>query len=246
MVCRPTEPEQPLTADQIAAMQGIGDGTVGVGGCIAYALFKLGVYSSTGAARQALDTAGEAIFQRRAHEHRPSPRVGLFYPKAKVYTPGLTWCPEAIQHAVQAARHRLHKVYPAPASSTHMPALQTLVESTGHSAQMLLLEGTLAQTSLRDIGGCIKEITIDVEDPPPEERPELWRHTLAIRDGKLFDLYNPRGVHVENLHLVGNTIGDGAYMCGIAKVWSVKPPDSRGKRKQWAAWAPVTVQRLKN
>eukprot|EP01043_Picozoa_sp_COSAG02_P006871 COSAG02_NODE_200_length_29507_cov_440.183487_16_plen_166_part_00 len=154
LVCRPTEPEQPLNAEQIATMQGVGDDTVGAGGCIAYALFKLGVYPSIGAARQALDTAGEAIFQRRAREHKPSPRVGLCYPKSKLYTEGLTWCPEAIQHAVQAARHRLHKVYPAPASSTHMPALQTLVESTEHPAQKLLLEGTLAQTSLRDIGGC--------------------------------------------------------------------------------------------
>jgi hypothetical protein len=249
VVCRPVElgePDQSFTADQIATMQGVGDGTVGAGGCIAYALFKLGVYPSIGAASQALDNAGEAIFQRRVHEHKPSPRTGLCYPKAKVYTAGLTWCPEAIQHAVQATRHRLHKVYPAPASSTHMPAkLQTLIESTGHSAQMLLLEGTLAQTSVRDIGGCIKQITIDVEDPSPEERPELWRHTLAIRDGKLFDLYNPRGLHVTNLRLMDNVVGDGGYMCGVAKVWSVKPPASRGKRKEWAVWASVPAQRMK-
>ena len=246
LVRRPTEPEQSLTIDQIVAMQGVGDGRAGGGGCIAYALFKLGVYTSIGAAKKALDSAAEAIYQRRAYKHKPSPRAGLCYPKSKVYTTGLTWCPEAVQHAVQAAKHRLHKVYPASASSPHMPALQTLVESTRHSAQRLLFEGTLAQISLRDIRGRVKEIVIDFEDPSPEERPELWRHTLAIRDGKLFDLYNPRGVHVENLRLSGNTIGDGAYMCRVAKVWSVKPPDSRGKRKQWAVWAPVPAQRLKN
>ena len=55
---------------------------------IAYALFKLGVFFSSDAARQALDMAGEAIFRRRSREHKPSPRVGLCYPKAKVYTAG--------------------------------------------------------------------------------------------------------------------------------------------------------------
>lgn len=213
-------------------MQGIGDGKLGGGGCIAYALFKLGVFFSIDAARQALDMAGEAIFRRRSREHKPSPRVGLCYPKAKVYTAGLTWCPEAIQHAIQGAKHRLHKVYPPRNSSS--ATLQTLVESTSNSGQMLLVEGTLAQVYTRSVKGRLTQIIVDPDDPSPEENPELWRHSLAIRDGKLFDLYNRRGLHVENLWLTGNTIGAGGYMCEIVKAWSVKPPQTRGKRKQWA------------
>jgi hypothetical protein len=232
-----SEQHNASTTTEIAIVQGIGDGKVGGGGCIAYALFKLGVFRSIGHAMVALDIAGEAIFRRRAHEHKPSPHVGLCYPKIKVYTAGLTWCPEAVQHAVQAANYRLHKVHPAPNTPT-MPALQTLVESTATSAQMLLLEGTLAQVSLRSVRGCVEEIVIDVEDPSPQESPELWRHTLAIRDGKLYDLYCPRGLAVENLWLTDNEIGAGGYMCEIAKVWSVKPQQSRGKRKQLADWSP--------
>ena len=67
--------ERRLTAAQIAVLQGVGEGKLGGGGCIAYSLYRLGVFRSTGRAEEALDIAGEAIFQRRAREHTPSPRV---------------------------------------------------------------------------------------------------------------------------------------------------------------------------
>ena len=77
--------ETELTAAQIAvASQGVGQGKIGGGGCIAYALFKLGVFRSIDQAKLALDRAGAAIFRRRARVHKPSPYAGLCYPKAKV------------------------------------------------------------------------------------------------------------------------------------------------------------------
>ena len=77
--------ETELTTVQIAvASQGVGEGKIGGGGCIAYALFKLGVFRSIDQAKLALDRAGEAIFRRRARVHKPSPYAGLCYPKAKV------------------------------------------------------------------------------------------------------------------------------------------------------------------
>ena len=197
-----------FAADKIAIAQGISDGTTGGGGCYAYGICKLGVYRTFGEAKRALDMAGEAIYQRRAREHKASTRLPT-YPRAKVYNAGLTWCPEAIQHAVQGARHRIHRAWCPNSDNVD---LQTLVESTGHSAQMLLLEGTLAQVFLCNVRGHLEEITIDAEDPSPEEKPELWRHTLAVRGGKLFDMYNPRGLGVEHLRLAGNEIGPGAYM----------------------------------
>jgi hypothetical protein len=197
-----------FAADEIAIAQGISDGTTGGGGCYAYGICKLGVYRTFGEAKRALDMAGEAIYQRRAREHKASTHLPT-YPRAKVYNAGLTWCPEAIQHAVQGARHRIHRAWCPNSDNVD---LQTLVESTGHSAQMLLLEGTLAQVFLCNVRGHLEEITIDAEDPSPEEKPELWRHTLAVRGGKLFDMYNPRGLGVEHLRLAGNEIGPGAYM----------------------------------
>ena len=224
-----------FTADKIAIAQGISDGTTGGGGCYAYGICKLGVYRTFGEAKHALDMAGEAIYQRRAREHKASTHLPM-YPRAKVYNAGLTWCPEAIQHAVQGARHRIHRAWCPNSDNVD---LQTLVESTGHSAQMLLLEGTLAQVFLCSVRGHLEEITIDAEDPSPEEKPELWRHTLAVRGGKLFDMYNPRGLGVEHLRLTGNEIGSGAYMLRITKGWSIKTPQSRGTRKRWAEWEPV-------
>jgi hypothetical protein len=235
-VCRDRdEPERRLTAsDRRPACQGVGEGKLGGGGCIAYSLYRLGVFHSTGRAEQALDLAGEAIFQRRAREHIPSPRVGLCYPKAKVYTAGVTWCPEAVQHAVQAQQHRLHKVYPASEGGLPTADLQTLAESTAQSALVLLLEGTLAQTYSRSVRGGLEQITVDPHDPSPHDRPDLWRHSVAIRGGKLFDLFNPRGLGVESLRLHGNTAGSGGYMLKVLKAWSVKPAQTHGKRKRLA------------
>jgi hypothetical protein len=161
------------------------------------------------------------------------------------YTAGLTWCPEAIQHVVQAAKYRLHKVFPV-SSSEMSTTLQTLVHSTGDSKLMLLLDGTLAQVSIRCEGDALNEITVDADDPSPQDCPALWRHTLAVRDGKFFDLYNPRGLHASNLRLTGNVVGGGAYMLKITKVWSVKPPQSKGKRKQWAQWASPPVMKRRS
>ena len=118
---------------------------------------------------------------------------------------------------VQAAKYQLHKVFPV--SSSEIPStLQTLVHSTGNSKLMLLLDGTLAQVSIRCEGDALNEITVDADDPSPQDCPALWRHTLAVSGGNFFDLYNPRGLHASNLRLTGNMVGGGAYMLKITKV----------------------------
>ena len=73
----------------------------GGGGCYAYGICKLGVYHAFGEAKHALDMAGEAIYQRRAREHKASTHLPT-YPRAKVYNARLTW----FNNPVPRTRHR--------------------------------------------------------------------------------------------------------------------------------------------
>jgi hypothetical protein len=84
--------ETELTTVQIAvASQGVGEGKIGGGGCIAYALFKLGVFRSIDQAKLALDRAGEAIFRRRARVHKPSPYHTQAYAIRRLKCALLSW-----------------------------------------------------------------------------------------------------------------------------------------------------------
>ena len=75
----------------------------GGGGCIAYAMSKLRVFATAKKATAALDRASEKVLAAR--------RVGEpGHPEVKVYTRSLTWCPEAIQRALQASRCHFTKV----------------------------------------------------------------------------------------------------------------------------------------
>ena len=111
----------------------------GGGGCIAYALSKLRVFPNAKKAIAALDRASEKVLAAR--------RVGEpGHPEVKVYTRSLTWCPEAIQRAVQASRCHFTKVR---LEFENQDSLKDFLQDGTFLHERFLVEGSLAQHYLR-------------------------------------------------------------------------------------------------
>ena len=86
-----------------SSVQGFGDELCGGGGCIAYALWKLGVFKSQKTAMATLNACAERLYQGKLHQDKD-------YPRNKVYIKDMTWCPEAVQNAVQSVQFMMKKI----------------------------------------------------------------------------------------------------------------------------------------
>ena len=174
----------------------------GGGGCIAYALSKLRVFATAKKATAALDRASEKVLAAR--------RVGEpGHLEVKVYTRSLTWCPEAIQRALQASRCHFTKVR---FENENQDSLKEFLQDGTFLHERLLVEGTLAQHYLR-------QGTLRVNDPEDKHNgpwDPVWCHSVAVTGAKLFDLYNPRGMHQSHLSQENKP-----YFLLIKKVWRI-------------------------
>ena len=176
----------------------------GGGGCIAYALSKLRVFPNAKKAIAALDRASEKVLAaRRVSE--PD------HPELKVGTKSLTWCPEAIQMALQASRFNFTRV---KLKDETQDSLEDFLQEGTFLDERILVEGTLAQRYLR-------QGTLHVNDPEDEHNVPLdpvWYHSVAVTGANLFDLYNPRGIHKSHL-----TQENKPYFLLIKKVFRITP-----------------------
>ena len=176
----------------------------GGGGCVAYALSKLRVFPTAKKAIAALDRASEKVLAARRVSEPDHPEV-------KVYTKSLTWCPEAIQRALQASRFNFTRVR---LKNETQDSLEDFLQEGTFLDERILVEGTLAQRYLR-------QGTLHVNDPEDVHNGPLdpvWCHSVAVTGAKLFDLYNPRGIHKSHL-----TQENKPYFLLIKKVWRITP-----------------------
>jgi hypothetical protein len=186
----------------------------GGGGCIAYALCALGLFPTQKKAAAALDAAGAQIHERDRSKNGDDNC-------SKVYTKGETWCVEAILHVCNALRYDFINVAKGPGGDPDNNIRMAIAAAAAGGAQhSYLLEGTLAQTYLRTYASGKMEVkTLDPDDPPPSTDPYLWRHSVAIRCGRLWDLYNPtHGLSVEHLLQTKQP-----YFFRISKLWRIQP-----------------------
>ena len=175
----------------------------GAGGCLAYALCKLCCYSSPRKARAALDGAGEWVLAKRTSAE-------TVHDPQSVFCPGQTWCPEAIQVALQKCCFSISRV------RDYVQAQAILKDKNVKGS--FLVEGTLAQEYWRNVGG---KATLHVNDPEDDHagpNDPVWCHTVALSDNGLFDRYNPRGIVKTHL-----TQDEKPYFMRIKKVWHITP-----------------------
>ena len=176
----------------------------GGGGCIAYALSKLRVFPNAKKAIAALDRASEKVLAARRVSEPDHPEV-------KVGTKSLTWCPEAIQRALQASRFNFTRVR---LKNENQDSLEDFLQEGTFLDERILVEGTLAQRYLR-------QGTLHVNDPEDVHNGPLdpvWCHSVAVTGANLFDLYNPRGIHKSHL-----TQENKPYFLLIKKMWRITP-----------------------
>ena len=176
----------------------------GGGGCVAYALSKLRVFPTAKKAIAALDRASEKVLAARRVSEPDHPEV-------KVGTKSLTWCPEAIQMALQASRFNFTRVR---LKNENQDSLEDFLQEGTFLDERILVEGTLAQRYLR-------QGTLHVNDPEDVHNGPLdpvWCHSVAVTGAKLFDLYNPRGIHKSHL-----TQENKPYFLLIKKVFRITP-----------------------
>ena len=188
----------------------------GGGGCIAYALCALGLFPTQKKAAAALDAAAAHIYERDRSKNGADNC-------SKVYTEGESWCVEAISQVCNDLRYDFIKVAKEPGDRRHnKQVIRSAIEAAADGEQCYLLEGTLAQTYLRKYANGKTELkTVDPEDPPPTVDPHLWRHSVAIRGGRLWDLYNPtHGLSLEHLLQTQHP-----YFFRIARLWKISGPN---------------------
>eukprot|EP01046_Picozoa_sp_COSAG06_P008980 COSAG06_NODE_461_length_15416_cov_516.842854_4_plen_369_part_00 len=205
----------PLADTQLQELQneqGASADLCGGGGCTAFSLEKLDVFPTEEVACTALNNAAEKIYQQRCKRH------GSSYARDKVYKPGLTWCHEAMQVAIQSQKYRFMKILTADEvlSGNTDVSLEELVKTDA----CLLMEGTLASV-YRPVGAR-DMVHTDPDDPSTHiDNPDGWCHTIAMKAGLILDTFNPDGIPVATLYLANNTLGEDAYMYRISKVWQV-------------------------
>jgi hypothetical protein len=194
---------------------------MGNGGCTAHALFKLGVFATVGQAKVALNAAGEQILAKRREEERGD------YERLRVYKADDYWLHEVIKVAVVKAGYDFHKLDLVQDS---------LAEEVRKGA--VLIDGIQNQHWMK---GTVSDETNphcswhtnapDYTGLGPEAAPGRWRHSIAVKKGRVLeqrdDEFSARWLWMGE----GNRPNpERGYMRRILKAYTVTP--KRAARKQ--------------
>ena len=194
---------------------------MGNGGCTAHALFKLGVFATVGQAKVALNAAGEQILAKHREEERRD------YERRRVYKADDYWLHEVIKVAVVKAGYNFHKLNLVQDS---------LAEEVRKGA--VLIDGIQNQHWMK---GTVSDETNphcswhtnapDYTGLGPEEAPGRWRHSIAVKNGRVLeqqdDEFSARWLWMGDTNLPNPERG---YMRRILKAYTVTP--KRAARKQ--------------
>ena len=196
---------------------------MGNGGCTAHALFKLGVFATVGQAKVALNAAGEQILAKRRAEVRGD------YERLRVYKADDYWLHEVIKVAVVKAGYDFRKLDLTDAQCS-------LAEEVHKGA--VLIDGIQNQHWMK---GTVSEETNphcswhtnapDYTGLGPEAAPGRWRHSIAVKKGRVLeqrdDEFSARWLWMGE----GNRPNpERGYMRRILKAYTVTP--KRAARKQ--------------
>jgi hypothetical protein len=191
---------------------------VGSGGCTAHALVADGVFASVDAAKAALNREGMAELKRRRDKH------GTAYRSNKVYVRDDQWQIVVIKAVVIAAGFNFKKI-----------DLDTVCLRDKLKSGTFFIDGT--QNRHWQKGRHMYTSAPTENGPGPEERPQDWRHAIAVKDGKVLE-QNDDIFPIKYLWLnQDNTVQlDKGYMRNILKAYHItKKTNSargtRGKRK---------------
>jgi hypothetical protein len=141
---------------------------VGSGGCTAHALVADGVFASVDAAKAALNREGMAELKRRRDKH------GTAYRSNKVYVRDDQWQIVVIKAVVIAAGFNFKKI-----------DLDTVCLRDKLKSGTFFIDGT--QNRHWQKGRHMYTSAPTENGPGPEERPQDWRHAIAVKDGKVLE-----------------------------------------------------------
>ena len=184
-------PESDATASDEAAAD------TGGGGCVAHALFELGVFDSVAIAMQRLNFAAS----RLAGKHL-----------SLRYVADDWWPHEAIAKAVKSERWHMSKI--KLGSERLDLAAQFARRSCGH-----LVDGVLNNEWQDDEGVLVNDATY--EGAPPSVDRAAWRHAVAVQGGVILEQHEQR-ILVKWLWLDGNKPDKHrGYLREILKVYKI-------------------------
>eukprot|EP01043_Picozoa_sp_COSAG02_P054141 COSAG02_NODE_6083_length_3814_cov_6.730283_1_plen_757_part_00 len=185
---------------------------VGSGGCTAFSLYQLGVFSSTEDATRKLNYYGEKQLQKLRDDN------GGSYERSRVYVKNDSWSSEVIKRAVVAAGFDFKKL---DLDSDDVCLKRDLKNGE------YLLDGVQNQDHTRHQGSVYTNVP--GYSPGPAEAPMHWRHAIAIRDGKVYE-QNADVFSTNYLWLKADNRPDvnKGYMREVLKVYKItKQPDKR-------------------
>ena len=143
------------------------DDNVGSGGCTAHTLKELNVFATVAAAMTALNRNGEIELQKRIQQY------GEDYETAKVYVPNDKWCSVVIKTTCIENGFDFKKL-----------KLKEVKLSDELKSGLFFIDGI----QNRDWQKRVKY----VNDPAykgagPDTDPKSWRHSIAVKDGKIHE-----------------------------------------------------------
>ena len=149
---------------------------MGNGGCTAHALFKLCVFATVVGAKATLNAAGDRILAKRREEVRDD------YERERVYKPDDYWLHEVIKIAVVEAGYDFRKLNLDTCSLPDEVKGAVLIDGIQNRDWM---KGTVSdKTNPRNSW---YENAPDDTGPGPEAAPERWRHSIAVKDGRVLE-----------------------------------------------------------
>jgi hypothetical protein len=150
--------------------------TMGGGGCTAHALFKLGVFETVGHAKRALNVAGGQVLAKRRNIECGD------YQQERVYKPDDYWLHEVVKVAVVDAGYDFRKLNLDTCSLPDEVKGAVLIDGIQNRDWM---KGTVSdKTNPRHSW---YENAPDDTGPGPEAAPERWRHSIAVKDGRVLE-----------------------------------------------------------
>lgn len=178
---------------------------VGNGGCTAVALWKIGVFASKSDACSTLNAAIETYKPTIRSDYRVPEHVGV---------PDDRWHQAVVKEAVISKGFHFHKI-----------DIATVSLKDEFKKGTFLVDGVMNNRHLRrGSGGNMYLIEPDPDDKTdPREEEMHWRHSIAVRDGRVLDPATGTDMSTAYLWLDANNVPDPdkGYMLKILKVYRI-------------------------
>ena len=188
------------------------ESTVGGGGCVAHALYEIGVGETVDDTKERLNSQIDVVWAELQHQHKGSATV----PRQLAGVDNDKWHPLVIKSVLIDADFHFTKL-------PH-ERRQNLANELAREDTHFLIDGVLNSEFVDADGEIVETDPADVDGPRPWEKggASHWRHAVIVVDGKIKEQSDQEwDISVLHLNAHGDPDNRKGYFWSIAKVYEI-------------------------